>query len=94
METTYRLSEKELDDAFLNSIKSLYKNKNISITIEEKLDETEYLLNSNENKKKILDSIQSSEGYSLSMKEFKSLSSNLLKGQKINRSKLKRVKIS
>lgn len=92
METTYRLSEHELDKKFLDAIKSLYKGKTISITIEE--DETGYLLSSPMNKEKLLQSVGETEGYELSLKEFEDLSQRLLNGEKINPSKLKKIKIA
>lgn len=57
MVTTYRLSVNELSEEFIKSIKTLYKNKVIDITIETAMDETEYLLQSEENKKMLLESI-------------------------------------
>jgi antitoxin YefM len=57
MVTTYRLSVNELSEEFIKSIKTLYKNKVIDITIEAAMDETEYLLQSEENKKMLLESI-------------------------------------
>jgi antitoxin YefM len=57
MVTTYRLSVNELSEEFIKSIKALYKNKVIDITIETSMDETEYLMKSEENKKMLLESI-------------------------------------
>lgn len=61
MTTTYRLSANELTTKFLNGLKTLYKGKNISITVEEELDETEYLLQSETNRKILLESIKQAE---------------------------------
>lgn len=93
METTYRLSEHELDERFLDAVKSLYKGKTISITIEEE-DETNYLFSSATNKEKLLQSIGEAEGYELSLKEFNELSDKLLNGGKVDPAKLKKVKIA
>ena len=57
MLTTYRLSVNELSGDFIKSIKTLYKNKVIDITVETAMDETEYLLQSEENRKMLIESI-------------------------------------
>lgn len=49
METTYRLNADELDNKFVDSLKSIFKNKEIEIVVSE-IDETEYLLHSTRNK--------------------------------------------
>ena len=49
METIYRLNADELDNKFNDSLKSVFKNKDIEITVSE-IDETEYLLRSTKNK--------------------------------------------
>ena len=49
METIYRLNADELDNKFIDSLKSVFKNKDIEITVSE-IDETEYLLRSTKNK--------------------------------------------
>ncbi len=61
MYTSYHLNSNELSSDFLISIKKLFKNKRILISIEEDLDETEYLLKSPANKKKIEKSIKNIE---------------------------------
>ncbi len=61
MTTTYHLSANELSEDILNSIKSLYKGKTISITVEPEMDETEYLLSSEANRKILLESIKQAE---------------------------------
>ena len=57
MYVTYQLSSEELDKRFLDTIKSAFKGKRINITIEE-YDETEYLLRSPKNRRKLLKSIE------------------------------------
>jgi antitoxin YefM len=57
MFTTYRLKADELDDNFLKSIKSIFKGKDLEISIQE-ADDTGYLFNSPENKKHIIDAIE------------------------------------
>jgi len=61
MYTTYQISEQELNIDFLESVKRLFKNKKLAITIEESLDETEYLLSNPANKKRLLNSINNIE---------------------------------
>ncbi|MCL4481781.1 MAG: hypothetical protein M1445_04015, partial [Bacteroidetes bacterium] len=58
MTTTYHLSANDLSVDFLKSLKSMYKGKTISITVEPEMDETEYLLSSEANRKMLLESIK------------------------------------
>ncbi len=51
MTNTYRLNVNELSQELLNSIKAASKDKVVEITVTEALDETAYLLSSQENKK-------------------------------------------
>ena len=62
MTSTYYITEKELNETFLKSVKSLFKNKKITLTISESMDETEYLLSSEANKKSLKKSIKELEG--------------------------------
>lgn len=57
MYTTYRLKANELDSRFLKSIKAQYKDREIEIVVSE-CDETEYLLKSEANKKRLLESLK------------------------------------
>ena len=58
MYTTYHLGEEELNEEFLNSVKKLFKNKRLTISIAEELEETEYLLKSSANAKRLNESIE------------------------------------
>lgn len=58
MYTTFHINANELDLNFLNKVKTMFKNKPISIIIEEEQDETEYLLQSKANRKMLLASIK------------------------------------
>ncbi|MEC4986578.1 MAG: hypothetical protein SAJ37_17720 [Oscillatoria sp. PMC 1068.18] len=57
MSTVYRLKANEIDSSFLEEIKAAFGDKEIEIIISE-LDETEYLFESEKNKKQILKAIQ------------------------------------
>ena len=92
MYTEFHTKASALDESFLKSIKELFKSKKISIVVTEELDETEYLMQSEANKKMLLESMKSTEGYEFSAKEFSKLNSDLLNGKKINTSKLRKVK--
>jgi antitoxin YefM len=57
MYTTYHLHANELDNSFIESLKKLFKDKTIEIIVSE-VDETAYLLQSEANKKRLLQAIQ------------------------------------
>ncbi len=59
MSAVYRLKASELNHHFLEQIKAEFANKEIEIIISElsEFDETEYLLQSESNKKKLLEAI-------------------------------------
>lgn len=57
MQTTYRLNVNELDENFLEGLKTTFKDKEIEIIVSE-VDETEYLLKSPANKKRLLQAIE------------------------------------
>jgi hypothetical protein len=58
MITTYRLNEEELSDEIIDSIKKTFKGKEIEIIVSEVVDDTEYLLSTDSNKKYIYKSIE------------------------------------
>jgi len=58
MNTIYHLNSDELNEMFLQSVRSLFKGKKITIVITSEIDETEYLLQSDTNRKKLLESIE------------------------------------
>lgn len=62
MYTTYRLKAEELNDAFLLSLKTLFKGKTIEIAIceveEESEDETRYLLREPANRQRLMAAIE------------------------------------
>lgn len=57
MQTIYQINADELDQNILDSIKALFKNKEIEIVVTE-LDETEYLLRSTANREQLLRAIE------------------------------------
>lgn len=50
MYTTFHINTSELDESFIKKLKSLFKNKDVAIIVEEELDETSYLTKSPANK--------------------------------------------
>jgi len=60
MHTTYRLNANELDEKFIQSLKALFKDKDIEIMVSE-VDETGYLLRSEANKERLLRAIENVE---------------------------------
>ncbi|MDB5198912.1 MAG: hypothetical protein JWO92_875 [Chitinophagaceae bacterium] len=72
MKTLFRLNEKELTDDIINIIRTTFKNKEIEITVSDFLDETEYLLSSDANKKhlqKSIADIENGEGITFTLNE-------------------------
>lgn len=60
MNTIYRLNANELDEKFLQSLRTLFKDKDIEIMVTE-IDETAYLLRSEPNKKRLLKAVENAE---------------------------------
>jgi antitoxin YefM len=56
MHSTYRLNANELDDKFVESLKKMFKDKEIEIAVYE-VDETEYLTRSENNKKRLFEAL-------------------------------------
>ncbi|MCL2810244.1 MAG: hypothetical protein FWD24_09330 [Treponema sp.] len=54
MDVTYRLKPEELNDNFFMNLKQLFFGKEIAITVEEVLDETEYLLSNEANREHLI----------------------------------------
>ena len=57
MQTIYQINADELDQSILESIKSLFKNKEIEIVVSER-DETAYLLRSPANREHLLRAVK------------------------------------
>ena len=60
MIATYLLDEAELDESFFQQLKQQFRNKKISITVAEAIDETDYLMANAANAKRLLESIDNS----------------------------------
>ncbi len=60
MNTIYRLNANELDEKFVQSLKALFKDKDIEIIVNE-VDETAYLLRSEANKDRLLKAVENVE---------------------------------
>ena len=61
MYTTFHVKADELDKVFLKKLKTIFKRKSISISVEEDLDETEYLLSNSANRKMLEKSLAEAE---------------------------------
>lgn len=61
MITTIQTDANKIDSQFIESIKTLFKNKKIKVTIEDETDETEYLLTNESNKDFLMRSIKQAE---------------------------------
>ena len=57
MHTVYHLRTNELDNQFLEALKTLFKDKTIEIVVTE-VDDTAYLLHSDANKEQLLQAIE------------------------------------
>lgn len=72
METTYRLNASELSIELLQSIQAVFKDKNIEITVTDQIDETDYHLSTEANKKhlyKSIDELEQGKGVPMSLAE-------------------------
>lgn len=59
MDTLVRMDAEEMNASFIDFIKSTFKGKKMALHIyEENIDETEFLLQSNANKKRLYESIE------------------------------------
>ena len=65
MYTTFHIKADELDETFLKKLKGIFKKKSIIISVEEDIDETEYLLRSESNRKMLEKSLKSAEAGNL-----------------------------
>jgi antitoxin YefM len=82
METIFKIKAEELDSKFIETIKNLFKDRELEISIKPIQDETEYLLSSPANKKHLMDAIKDVKKNKnlirFTTTEFKDLSAKLL----------------
>lgn len=57
MNTIFQINSDELDNRFVESIKALFKSKKIIISVSEDIDETSYLLQSDNNARRLFDAL-------------------------------------
>jgi antitoxin YefM len=72
MTTTYKLRASQLSDDILKSIREAFQDKEIEITVTEVLDETDYLLSTEANRKhlyKSMEEIERGEAVPMSLAE-------------------------
>ncbi|MCX6249138.1 MAG: hypothetical protein NTX61_00145 [Bacteroidetes bacterium] len=81
METVFKLKASELNGKFIESIKSLFKNEEIEISIKPARDETDFLLGSVANREALLAAISEVKNnknlISFSCNDFEALSNQL-----------------
>jgi antitoxin YefM len=58
METIYKLNARELTPSFISSIRDIFADRDIEVTVRETWDETAYLLNSEANREHLLAGIE------------------------------------
>ena len=82
METVFKLKAKDLDKSFIDSVRNLFKDHEIEISIKQVQDETDYLLKSPENKRHLLEAIndikKNKNLIRLTAQEFEELTEKLL----------------
>ena len=62
MVTIFQINETELDSRFLKSLKSMFKNRKLTLTVEaEEIDETSYLMSSSINNERLMQAIKNVE---------------------------------
>ena len=82
MEAIYKLKAKEIDPNLMDTIKKLFRGKEITITITTDADETTYLSMNPANKKHLLENMASEPTISFTAGEFEKHVEDLLKQSK------------
>jgi hypothetical protein len=73
MEAIYKLKAKEIDPNLMDTIKKLFRGKEITITITDETDETTYLTMNPVNKKHLLESIAQEPSVKFTPEEFREM---------------------
>ena len=73
MEAIYKLKAKEIDPNLMDTIKKLFRGKEITITITAEPDETTYLIMNPANKKHLLESIAQEPSVKFTPGEFREM---------------------
>lgn len=59
MVSTFQINETELDNNFVKALKAMFKNRNLTLTIEaDEIDTTEYLFSTALNKERLLKAVE------------------------------------
>lgn len=58
MNTIFQINSDDLDNRFIESIKTLFKNKKLIISVTEEIDETTYLLQAENNAKRVFEALE------------------------------------
>ncbi len=80
MEAIYKLKASEINASLMDTIKNLFKGKDITITVSSDPDETTYLTMNPANEKHLRDNIAQKPGVSFTPEEFDRHVEKLLKG--------------
>lgn len=85
MTATFELNPGELTESLLAGIRNIANDYRLKITVEAaEMDETNYLLSTETNRKALEKSIASTEVYSFSLDEFNDISERMLSGETVN----------
>ena len=61
MTSVFHISANEINADFAATLRNLFKDKNVTVTVDAEMDETEYLLQSKANRKMLLKSLRQAE---------------------------------
>lgn len=80
MTVTYEIEAEELNDSFLESLRSLFKGQRLKVTVEQEIQAAI----SDITKKKALQALENKEIISFSIEEFEALSAQINKGEEVS----------
>ncbi len=81
MQVSYKLKASEINQSLMNTIKELFKGKEVTITVTPEPDETSFLVMSAENEKHLMDSIAQEAEIRFTPSEFKETVKNIKAGK-------------